>query len=440
MTEKYKRIMVDMSATLIHQGHINLLMAAKEYGEVIVGLTTDQEIFDHKGYYPELTYTERKEVLKAIKYVEDVVPVPWLINEQVLEKYQIDFLVHGDDNANQINDKKMITLPRTPGISSTGIRESALRAITEKNNNKLMLTPGPASIGHENLLSIKPCFGRGDIEYDDIYDSTINWLKDIAEQDEIVSMQGSASLAIEVALRNFVSGRVLIISSGYYSDRLLKLIDNNLCSVKLCKYTDLDSIRGCFDWVLCAYTETSMALKLDLQYVHSKCKLLKAKLFIDATGSIGLEEDHGLADVIAFSSCKGLFGLTGAAFVCYKSNQPTNMVREFSFDINTYKNKSTTGPYHAISSIHGIMNKHGELVRRVKKSKDFIINNYKDIVRTDSQPLLCTFLKADIIPKDENVILYNTREKINGSIICHLGEVFSEKVNLDKRITIIPRK
>ena len=33
---------------------------------------------------------------------------------------------------------------------------------------------------------------------------------------------------------------------------------------------------------------------------------------LDATGSIGLERYHELADVISFSSCKGLFGLTGA--------------------------------------------------------------------------------------------------------------------------------
>jgi galactokinase len=37
-------------------------------------------------------------------------------------------------------------------------------------------------------------------------------------------------------------------------------------------------------------------------------------LYVDATGSIGLEDNHQLADVMAFSSCKGLFGLTGAGF------------------------------------------------------------------------------------------------------------------------------
>ena len=49
-----KRILVDMSATLIHHGHIRLLKKASNYGDVIVALTTDDEIYNKKGYFPEL--------------------------------------------------------------------------------------------------------------------------------------------------------------------------------------------------------------------------------------------------------------------------------------------------------------------------------------------------------------------------------------------------
>ena len=53
-----KRILVDMSATLIHHGHIRLLKSAKDIGNVIVALTTDEQIKKHKGYQPELTYEQ----------------------------------------------------------------------------------------------------------------------------------------------------------------------------------------------------------------------------------------------------------------------------------------------------------------------------------------------------------------------------------------------
>ena len=102
-----KRIMVDMSATLIHHGHIRLLKKASEYGTVVVGLTTDDEIFTKKHYQPELAFEFRKEILESIKYVDEVVATPWLISQNILDKYHIDLLVHGNDNVNSIDEEKL---------------------------------------------------------------------------------------------------------------------------------------------------------------------------------------------------------------------------------------------------------------------------------------------------------------------------------------------
>ena len=120
-----KRIMVDMSATLIHHGHIRLLKAASELGFVIVALTTDEEILKKKGYTPELDYSQRKEILEAIRYVDEVVPTNWLLTNEFLKKHNIDLLVHGDDNSNDISTDNLLILPRTEGISSDLIRERA---------------------------------------------------------------------------------------------------------------------------------------------------------------------------------------------------------------------------------------------------------------------------------------------------------------------------
>lgn len=116
-----------MSATLLHHGHIRLLRAAKNYGHLIVALTTDDEILAKKGYVPEIEYTHRKEILEAIKYVDEVVPSPWLLDDDFLDKYQIDLLVHGDDNSNVVNNKRLLVLKRTKGISSSIIRDRASR-------------------------------------------------------------------------------------------------------------------------------------------------------------------------------------------------------------------------------------------------------------------------------------------------------------------------
>ena len=120
-----KRIMVDMSLTLLHHGHIRLLKKAKKYGHLIVALTTDEEIKDKKGYIPELNFEERKEILLAIKYVDEVVPSKWLLDNDFLKKHKIDLLVHGDDNSNKVKSSKLLLFPRTKGISSTILRERA---------------------------------------------------------------------------------------------------------------------------------------------------------------------------------------------------------------------------------------------------------------------------------------------------------------------------
>jgi glycerol-3-phosphate cytidylyltransferase len=123
--KRKKRIMVDMSATLIHHGHIRLLKAASELGLVVVALTTDDEIRKKKGYSPELNFSHRKEILEAIRYVDEVVPCNWMLTDDFLEVHNIDYLVHGDDNSNEIAKEKLILFPRTAGISSELIRDKA---------------------------------------------------------------------------------------------------------------------------------------------------------------------------------------------------------------------------------------------------------------------------------------------------------------------------
>jgi cytidyltransferase-like protein len=431
-----KRIMVDMSATLIHHGHIRLLQNAHQLGDVVVGLTTDEEILKKKGYVPEIQFKERKEILESIKYVSEVVPTPWLIDDDVLNQFKIDLLIHGDDNTNLINEDRIKILPRTPGISSSDLRERSMKSIVDINNNKLMLTPGPAVVLHENLTNLKPLFGRGDNEYSEMSESVINWIKDLSGQDEVIMAQGSATFALELSLHSFISGKVLLISTGYYSDRLEKLLPSG-CELTICKYDDLDDIKGSFDWVLCAYTETSVAFKIDLNKVRSKANLLNSKLYVDATGSIGLEKDHHHADLMAFSSCKGLFGLTGACFIAHKFELSPKANKKFYFNMETHRNKMVTGPYHAIASLYGVMKHHDIYKERVISSKNYILNKYKNIVRNGNQPLLCTYLEAQVHSVDENVVLYSPRSELSGSVICHFGEIHNDQINIDNRIKII---
>ena len=119
-----KRILVDMSLTSLHHGHIRLLKKASELGKVIVALCNDEEIFKVKGFKPLLSFEHRKEIALAIRYVEEVLECDYLIDEEYLEKHNIDLLVHGDDNVNPVPSDRLVLFTRTKGISSTKLRDS----------------------------------------------------------------------------------------------------------------------------------------------------------------------------------------------------------------------------------------------------------------------------------------------------------------------------
>ncbi len=128
-----KRIMVDMSVTLLHHGHIRLLKKAKEYGTVVVALTTDDEVEKAKGYTPELNFDERKEIIESIRYVDEVVPCRHIIDDDFMDQHKCDLLVHGSDNFNHVRPERMVIFPRTEGISSSDLRERVLDALVALN-------------------------------------------------------------------------------------------------------------------------------------------------------------------------------------------------------------------------------------------------------------------------------------------------------------------
>ncbi|MDN6029117.1 MAG: glycerol-3-phosphate cytidylyltransferase [Lactobacillus sp.] len=123
-----KRVITYGTFDLLHYGHIRLLKRAKALGDyLIVALSTDEfnALKKHKEAYN--SYTERKYILEAIRYVDEVIPEEdWAQKQTDIQKYQIDTFVMGDDWAGQFNFLKpyckVVYLPRTPGISTSKIK------------------------------------------------------------------------------------------------------------------------------------------------------------------------------------------------------------------------------------------------------------------------------------------------------------------------------
>lgn len=93
-----KKVITYGTYDLITPGHIQHLKEAKEMGDyLIVGLSTDRfNSIKHKKSY--LSYEERKIVLEAIKYVDEVIPEEeWEQKVDDIKKYNINILTMGSD-------------------------------------------------------------------------------------------------------------------------------------------------------------------------------------------------------------------------------------------------------------------------------------------------------------------------------------------------------
>ena len=87
-----KKNCVDMSCSIIHNGHIRLLKKASKYGKVVVALTSDLEIKKYKKIEPELNFRQRKEILESIKYVNKVIKSGFFITNKFSKKISWIFL------------------------------------------------------------------------------------------------------------------------------------------------------------------------------------------------------------------------------------------------------------------------------------------------------------------------------------------------------------
>mgnify|MGYP002153789738 CR=1 FL=1 len=126
-----------MSADLIHPGHLNIIKKAAALGEVTIGLLTDAAVASYKRL-PFMSFEQRKEVIENIKGVSRVVPQTTLDYVPNLEQLQPDYVVHGDDWREGVQQKtrqrvinalekwggKLVEVPYTEGISSTQLHRA----------------------------------------------------------------------------------------------------------------------------------------------------------------------------------------------------------------------------------------------------------------------------------------------------------------------------
>jgi len=131
-----KIVYIGMSADIIHPGHLNIIKEGAKLGTVTVGVLTDKAIASYKRL-PYLDYEQRKMIVENLKGVDKVIPQDTLDYVPNLMSVKPDFVVHGDDWKEGIQqetrqrvidtikewDGKVIDVPYTQGISSSKLNE-----------------------------------------------------------------------------------------------------------------------------------------------------------------------------------------------------------------------------------------------------------------------------------------------------------------------------
>ena len=135
-TKKQIRVFMDGAFDMMHYGHMNAFRQGRALGtHLVVGVNDDASITKCKGTAPVLNDSERVAMVKACRWVDEVIlGVPYVMTPEYLDKiikdYNIDYVVHGDDPC-IVNGKDVYatakslgmyrSIPRTEGVSTTDI-------------------------------------------------------------------------------------------------------------------------------------------------------------------------------------------------------------------------------------------------------------------------------------------------------------------------------
>ncbi|WP_100009957.1 glycerol-3-phosphate cytidylyltransferase [Lentibacillus sediminis] len=122
-----RRVITYGTFDLLHTGHINLLRRAKEFGDYLIVAISADEFNAIKGKEAYYTFEQRKAILEAIRYVDEVIPErTWEQKVEDVQKHEVDVFVMGDDWVGKFDFLKdhcdVVYLPRTVGISTTKIK------------------------------------------------------------------------------------------------------------------------------------------------------------------------------------------------------------------------------------------------------------------------------------------------------------------------------
>ena len=91
-----KTVYTCFTTDVIHEGHLNIINIARKYGEVVVGILSDEAMvkFDR---FPTISFDDRMNLVKNIPGVSRVIKQQTIMYDAVIKEIRPDFIIHGDN-------------------------------------------------------------------------------------------------------------------------------------------------------------------------------------------------------------------------------------------------------------------------------------------------------------------------------------------------------
>lgn len=91
-----KTVYTCFTTDVIHEGHLHILHEAAKYGEVVVGVLSDEAMMRFNRF-PTLEFEERLNLVKHTDGVDRVIVQKDIMYDQVIQELHPDYVIHGDN-------------------------------------------------------------------------------------------------------------------------------------------------------------------------------------------------------------------------------------------------------------------------------------------------------------------------------------------------------
>lgn len=81
---------------VIHEGHLNILRRAKEYGKVTVGILCDAAMIKYNRF-PTATMEERRQMVEETGFADSIIIQDEIMYDKVVGQLRPDYIIHGDN-------------------------------------------------------------------------------------------------------------------------------------------------------------------------------------------------------------------------------------------------------------------------------------------------------------------------------------------------------